>query len=296
MPDQLITRTVRAFFAPVDRTSPSATAIDPAALLSFNPAAPAAPWLDLGVCRNFTRTATTHTEALLTGAPASATTQVRTQTGAELTLEFSAWGKLQLALTAGVQQLNVLGEATSLTPGSTVSVLKVDDSGTFGIGDLVVVDIDYTGQTGFLGSGASGGYVRNAAAIGNDTDYVRRVSLNVARVSAVADGTLTLTTPLLAGVPTAAMSVQHVTAFCDREGGTFFQEWAGLFVLQGEQGDRVLFYYPRLQSMAAAAEAAHTLTGSILQQTLPGRFRALPVRDPHDGELVVCYRLYTPAA
>ena len=296
MPDQLVTRTVRAFFAPVDRATAAAVALDPTLLLSFNPEAPAAPWLDLGVCRAFTRTATTQTEALLTGAPAAATTQVRTQTGAEIALEFNTWGKLQLALTAGVQQLNVLGQSTPLTPGSTATVLNVDEAGTFSPGDTLVVDVDYTGQTGFLGSGASGGYVRSAAAIVNDTDYVRRVSLNVARVSAVGDSTLTLTAPLLAGAPTPAMTVQHVAAFCDREGGTFFQQWAGLFVLEGEQGDRVLFHYPRLESMAAAAEAAHTLTGPILQQTLTGRFRALPVRDPHDGELIVCYRLYLPAA
>ena len=69
-----------------------------------------------------------------------------------------------------------------------------------------------------------------------DTDYVRRVSLNVARVTQSGAGTITLAAALLAGVPVAGMQVARVDAFCDREGGGFFQEWSGLFVVEGEQG------------------------------------------------------------
>ena len=50
--------------------------------------------------------------------------------------------------------------------------------------------------------------------------------------------------------------LQAITGFVDREGGSFYQEWSALFVMQGSQGDRIFFHYPRLQSMAGAEESA----------------------------------------
>jgi hypothetical protein len=49
----------------------------------------------------------------------------------------------------------------------------------------------------------------------------------------------------------------------DREGGSFYQEWSALFVMQGSQGERIFFHYPRLQTMAGAEEAAIPLTARI---------------------------------
>ncbi len=164
------------------------------------------------------------------------------------------------------------------------------------MGDLVVVDVDYAGATGFVGSGVSGGYVKNAALIAGDVDYVRRVSLNVGRVAAVNDGVATLGSALPAGVPTAGMKVSKVVGFCDREGGSFFQEWSALFVCDGEQGDRVVYHYPRLQAAAGAAEAHEALAAPLERMRLAGSFRALPVKDANDGEAVVCFRSYLPAA
>ena len=51
--------------------------------------------------------------------------------------------------------------------------------------DLVAVDVDYTGQTGYVGSGASAAYVRSAASVASDMNYIRRVTLNVGRVVAI---------------------------------------------------------------------------------------------------------------
>jgi hypothetical protein len=42
----------------------------------------------------------------------------------------------------------------------------------------------------------------------------------------------------------------------DREGGSFYQEWSALFVMEGSQGERIFFHYPRLQTVASAQEAA----------------------------------------
>ncbi len=312
-----VTRRVRAFFAPVNRSAGQPTIWDPAGIATFDVDAPPPPWLDLGWCTGFGRKSGTKVGTVLTGAPGIAAGQVRTEIDATVSLAFESWGKLQMSLAAGVQQMNVLrvqaGEATNgsggvavsatpLTAGSTrtsATALDVGDEAAAGFaeGDLVAVDVDYAGGTGFVGSGASGGYVKSVAAIGSDVDYVRRVTLNVSRVTAVAGGVLTLGAALLAGVPADGMKVSPVTAFCDREGGSFFQEWSALFVLDGTQRDRVAFHYPRLQAMAGAAEMEESLgSGSLERVKLAGSFRALPVRDANDGELVVCFRSYLPAA
>jgi hypothetical protein len=118
------------------------------------------------------------------------------------------------------------------------------------------------------------------------------VTLNVGRVASISNGALTLESPLPAGVPSAAMKVSGVAGFCDREGSSFFQEWSGLFVGEGQQGERVIWHYPRLQTMAGAAEAMVDIAGGYQKARLSGAFRALPVRDGVDGETVVCFRSY----
>ena len=293
-----VQRRVRAYFAPVARASGTPTLWDPAGLAAFNADAPPAPWLDLGWLSGFTRRSGSKISPLLTGAPATAATQVRTEVDAQVALEFESWGKLQLALTCGAQQMNVLAPASTVpvASGSTAVALNVGAASSgFSPGDIVVVDVDFNNITGFIGSAVSGGYVRSAASIGSDTDYVRQVSLNVARVTQSSNGTLTLSAPLLAGVPVPGMQVAKVQTFCDREGGTFFQEWSALFVIVGEQGDRIAFHYPRLQAMASAAESLHSIGGGLDKVRLQGDFRALPVADALDGEAIVCYRAYLPA-
>jgi hypothetical protein len=85
----------------------------------------------------------------------------------------------------------------------------------------------------------------------------------------------------------------------DREGGSFYQEWSALFVMEGGQGERIFFHYPRLQAMAGAEEAAMALTakkGALQRILLKAQFLALPVTDSLDGERTVCYRSFLPAA
>ncbi len=288
-----VTRRVRAFLAPVDRVAGVAVTFDAAALAGFDVDAPEGPWMDLGWCAGFARKSGTRVDALVAGAPGVVAGQVRVSVDAEVQLEFESWGKLQMALAAGVQQINVLsGAAVAIGAASTASSLAVSG---FAVGDVVVCDVDYVGAAGFVGSGVSGGYVKSANAI-TDVDYVRRVSLNVARVTSVGSGAVGLGSSLLAGVPVDGMKVSKVAGFCDREGGSFFQEWSGLFVLDGEQGDRVGFFYPRLQSMAGAAETETPLVAGLTTVRQAGRFRGLPVKDALDGEMVSCYRMYVPAA
>ena len=315
-----VTRRVRAFFAPVNRGSGLATLWDPSGIQAFASDVPPAPWIDLGWCSGFQRRSATKTVALASGSPAIVAGQVRQEVEATVSLQFASWGKLQLALTSGVQQMNVLLTQSGVAPNgsggsalaavallsdSTATALDVGASASvFQVGDLVAVDLDYNGQSGFVGSGISGGYVKLASLIRRDPDYVRRVTLNVSRVISISGSVLTLGGALPAGIPTAGMQVSRVAGFCDREGGSFFQEWSALFVMEGEQGDRIVFHYPRLQAMAGAAEVADGLghagvkqaVGGLERIQLQGSFRALAVRDANDGELIVCFRSYLPGA
>jgi len=317
-----VTRRVRAYFAPVNRAAGQATIFDASGIANFDVDAPPAPWIDLGWCSGFTRKSGTKVAALVSGAPGVAVGQVRTEVEALVSLEFETWGKLQMALTAGVQQMNVLQVQTGaaangsggtavaavpLTAGSTATTASALDVGptaatAFQVGQVVAVDIDYAAQTGFVGSGVSGGYVKSVALLGTDVDYIRRITLNVARVTAITAGVLTLGSALIAGVPSTGMKVSHVAGFCDREGGSFFQEWSALFCLAGEQGDLVVFHYPRLQATNGTAEKSEGLVGvkasagTLERWRLSGSFRALPVPDANDGEMVVCFRSYLPAA
>lgn len=298
-------RRVRAYFASVNRTAKQPTIFDPAQQGMFALSAPPAPWTDLGWITNFVRRSATKIQPLLAGAPAIAQMQSRSEIDATVSFQFASWSKLQMALAAGTQQMNLLAvqtgaaaagsggvavSAAALQSGSTATVLQLGTAATgFTVGQRVVVDVDYTGQLGFVGSGVSGAYVKSAL---SDVDYVRRVSLNVGRIASIANGVLTLEQPLLAGVPTSAMKVSPVEGFCDREGSTFFQEWSALFVAEGQQGERVLWHYPRLQSMAAAAEVLSAGSGGLEALRQSASFRALPTQDAVDGETVVCFRSF----
>ena len=310
---------VRAYFAPVNRAAALPTLFDPAQSGAFPLHTPPSPWVDLGWVFGFTRKAATRVGALRAGAPAIVQTQVRTEIEATVALEFESWGKLQLALASGSEQMNLLATATgaaangsgglaaSAAPlqGSDSTATTLDVGATaaanFAVGSLVAVDVDYTGQLGYVGSGVSAAYVVSAAAVGNDTNFIRRLTLNVGRVVGIAGGILSLGAPLIAGTPSSGMKASLLSGFCDREGGRFFQEWSALFVFDGEQGDRILYHYPRLQAMQGAAELATPLIGTATALATPLErlrlavaFRALPVIDANDGASVLCFRSYLP--
>jgi hypothetical protein len=308
-----VTRRVRAYFAPVDRVAGVPTVFDAAQMGAFALDAPPTPWVDLGWCSKFVRKSETKVGTLTTGAPAVVQSQVRSQVEATVQLEFESWGKLQLALAAGSQQMNLLqttngaaangsgglaATAVPLVAGSTASSLSIGTTAAaqFQVGELVAVDEDYVAQVGFVGSGVSAAYVSSPASVGNDINYIRRVTLNVGRVLGIAAGVLQLGGALLAGVPPSGMQVSPLVGFVDREGGGFFQEWSGLFVMDGEQGDRVIYHYPRLQAMQGSAETVEVLAGPLERVKLAGAFRALPVKDANDGETVLCFRSYLPGA
>ncbi len=306
-------RSVRAYFAPVDRVHGLPTLFDPSVSGRFAVNTPPAPWLGLGWIENFARKSTSKFGDLVTGSPGTTQFQVRETVDATVSFRFKAWSKLSMALAAGSQHMNIIAPAAggapngsgskgvppvNLATGSTATFLALaaSDAAGFSAGSLVTVDVDYTGQTGYVGSGVYAAYVTSAAAVNSDPDYIRRVSFNVARVTSSSSTGLQLAQPLIAGVPATGMRVQPITGFVDREGGSFFQEWSALFVIDGEQGERILFHYPRLQSMAGPAETATAMAPPLERIALSAVFRALPVTDTNDGEQVVCFRSFLPSS
>ncbi len=351
-----VTRQMRAYFAPVNRTTETPTIFDPAASGAFAPDAPPPPWLDLGWIEAFDRYYDTPTDVVRSGANALPTAQFRGPLEARVEFDFREWGKLQMALAGGSEHMNVLATTPGAAPepsggtpvagaavlaGSTASeiVLGLGAVNGFAAGTLIAVDVDYQQQIGYVGSGIAAAYVRNAAAVNRDLNYVRRVTFNVGRVVEVTATSLILAQPLLAGAPAAGASAQVVAAFVDREGGSFFQEWSALFVAEPESGGRVCFYYPRLSpnpgagpggasfksgtawkppksggstetSPAANTSASGARSSSqkfvredfveiarpLTSMGLHASFIALPFTDTNDGQPVLCFRSFFPAA
>ncbi len=307
-----VMRRVRAYFAAVNRAAQTPVLFDPAEQGNFNLDAPPAPWISLGWIQGFTRNTASKSAAVMTGIPAAPLAQVRESLDAQVSFQFLTWTKLTMALATGSQHMNVLATATGAAPaadggpaatpiaiqsGSTAAsiVLAASDAAKFVAGSIIAVDGDYLGQTGFVGSPISAAFVRQPL---SDVDYIRRVTFNVALVSQVNGTTLTLAAPLPGGVPSPTATLQPVVGFVDRLGGSFYHEWSALFVMEGSQGDRIFFHYPRLQAMTDAEEAPISLAGkgkgTLERILLRGQFRALPVADPLDGERILCYRSFLP--
>jgi hypothetical protein len=307
-------RRVRGYFAPVNRTAQTPVLFDAAEQGGFDLDAPPSPWISLGWIQDFVRKPGSKTSPVLSGIPAATGSQVRETLEARVSLQFMSWTKLTMALATGSQHMNLLTPASGAAPAadgaqaaaavttltgstSTFIALAAADAAKFAAGSIIALDADYTGQTGFVGTPIAGAYVRQAL---TDVDYIRRVTFNVALVSQVSSTGLTLAEPLPGGAPAVGAKLQAVTGFVDREGGSFYQEWSALFVMEGSQGERIFYHYPRLQTMCGAEEAGIPMDSKqkngLERVLLKGQFLALPVTDPLDGERVLCYRSFLPAA
>jgi len=298
---------LRAYFAPVNRATETGTVFDPSQ--SFDLENPPSPWTSVGLVRNFKRVDKYTLGSVRSGAGGVARTQYRKLLDAQVSIDFCEWGKLQMALAAGSQHMNVLestgaearasgGPAVAgetILAGSTATLILLDPSvlGNYAAGQLVVVDVDYAGGVTRLGSGITGSLVEDPTAL--DGDAVRRASFNVGRIASVTATGLQLDAPLLGGAPAAGAKVQKVVAFVDHAGGSFFQEWSALFALEELSGGRVYFYYPRLQAAAPAEESTTVLAEGVSAALLHAEFTALGSTDTNDGDTVVCYRSYIPA-
>ena len=303
-------RAVRAYLAPIDRSTGHVVPFDPAAQGQFDLDAPPPPYLDLGWVENFQRKSTTKYEGLRNGAHGTVSAQYRCQPEALVDFDFQSWGKLQMALAGGTQEMNVLATPLTSPPqgsgGIAVAasyvrdgsndvtvVLDASEMSKYVVGDIVSVDWDYTGSTGYIGSGAPAAYLGTALDPVTHKDYTRRVTFNLSRVKSKTNNQLGLAQTLIGRISTG-MGVQKVVAFVDREGGSYFQEWSALFVVPSDSGGRLCFHYPRLQSFQSTTENRLEWANSIFNTTLHVSLRALATTDGNDGETVLCYRSYFP--
>src|SRR6202035_5803308 len=164
-----VARRVRAYFAPVNRTTATPVLFDPTEQGAFTLDSPPAPWISLGWIQDFTRKSGSKTATVLSGIPAATLEQVRETLQAQVSLQFLSWTKLTMALATGAQHMNLLAPATGAAcaavgalaatavlvgSGSTATTiaLAAADAAKFTAGQIVAVDVDYTGQTGFVGA------------------------------------------------------------------------------------------------------------------------------------------------
>ncbi|MFB3915136.1 MAG: hypothetical protein ACE14M_00280 [Terriglobales bacterium] len=308
-----LARRTRAYFSPVDRATSRPSIFDPGKHGAFPLDSPPLGWIDLGCLENLRRTPGTRLNPVRGGPSGAPVALFRSQADARVEFDFRDWGKLQMALAGGSQHMNVLAPqaeaaavpsgglaitAAPITNGSTATEILLDSAAlnSFAVGDLIVVDLDYQQQTGYVGTGVAAAYVRDPADVQGDSDYIRRVSFNVARVQQKTANSLLLAQPLIGGTPSPGAAVQKVVAFVDREAGSFFQEWSALFVVENESGGRINFYYPRLQPASGTQETPLQVVAPVEAFALHASFTALPYRDANDGEEILCYRSYFPAS
>ena len=306
----------RGYFAPfVQGASPLPTLFDPARQGRFDTNNPPTGWFDMGWIDQFKRSSAGRIGQIRSGYRGAVRAQYRGEIGSSVGFEFREWGKLQLALSKGTTHFNILKAvagtpqqpvggtpvaAVGLGSGSTASsiVLTTGGGAQFQAGQLIAVDVDYTGQSGYIGSGIQASFV--SAGTVTDVDYVRRVTYNVGVVQSISSDTLTLQQPMLGGAPPAGSKVQAVTGFASREGSSFIQSWSAVFVVDTADGAQLYYYYPQLSVAGEHEESNFNVENAGAAELkgfgLSAEFNALAFDDPVDGETVVCYRGFFPAA
>jgi hypothetical protein len=87
----VMSRRVRAYFAPVNRAQQIPAIFDPSQTGQFSLDAPPSPWIDLGWIENFVRKSTSSIGSLNSGLPSVAQYQVREALGATVSFRFKVW-------------------------------------------------------------------------------------------------------------------------------------------------------------------------------------------------------------
>jgi hypothetical protein len=305
----------RGFFAPyVQGASPAPTLYDPARQGRFDTNAPPAGWFDLGWIDQLKRSPAGRIGQIRSGYRGAVRAQYRGEIGSSVEFEFREWGKLQMALATGTTHFNILKaaagsaqqplggtptSAVALGSGSTATsiVLTTGGGAQFQAGQFIAVDVDYIGQSGYVGTGIQASFVPTGTV--TDADFIRRVTFNVGVIKTINADTLTLEQALLGGAPASGAKVQAVTGFASREGSSFIPAWSALFVVDTFDGAQLYYYYPQLSVAGDREEGTYNIdnagSADLKGTALRAEFNALAYEDPVDGETVVCYRGFFPA-
>lgn len=223
----------------------------------------------------------------------------------------SGSGAVRIPLTASGYQVNGAG----LTAGSPTLFVPAGSGTLFAANNWLVADSDYTPGTSGLQPDAGVPVLSTTSVV--DVDYIRKTSDYVARVLSVvpnavagADGVV-LSQPIVGGGsattgqtpqygPQPTDKIQLIKGFAAREGGTFISEWSGLFLMDTIDGAQIALYYPHV-SINQFRDISNWAIENIGTTDLTGWdmdcvMTSLAFDDPLDGETVVCYRAYYPAA
>ena len=192
--------------------------------------------------------------------------------------------------------------AAAVTPqsGSTSTSipLATADAAKFAAGSIIAVDVDYTGQTGFVGTPVAGAYVRQAL---TDVDYIRRVTFNVALVSQVSCDRADAGRTIAGRRAGSGRQGAGGDRICGPRRRQLLSGVVGTFCDGGQPGRESLLPLSEAAELwqARKRQFHHSTRKNQNGQSrvlLKGQFLALPVTDPLDGERVVCYRSFLPAA
>lgn len=283
-------------------------------------------WTDTGWIKDFKITNNTKVGQVRSGYHGAVRAQYRGEIGEQCDFKFNEYGRLQYKLATGVQLYNTLAstgtpssvgplnspgnDAVSMTSYSASgsgagAELTVDSASGFAVNQYIVCDIDYVPNTGGL-AGENGAFAFPNAI--TDVDFIRKTSDFVARITAIVGDVLTLDQPFIGGgspaanngIPPAASKVQQVTGWTAANGGTFIQEWSGLFIADSNDGAQIALYYPHLsinQYRGMANWAIENIgTTDLTGMQLDAMFEALAYDDPMTGETVVSYTGFYPNA
>jgi len=338
----------RGFFAPFDyqaaltSTTGGPNILDLERQGPFNTNALPAGYSDLGWIKNFKFTNNTKVGQVRSGYRGIVRAQYRGEVGEQCEFQFREFGRQQYKVATGCQMYNLLSSSGTPSttsplgsPGSFAAIVMgasgyvasgavagqvgkptlyvpSGSGAAFAVNNYVVVDIDYVaGTSGVLGEAGAFAYP-NAI---TDTDWIRKTSDYVARVTAIVTGVGSPVQDALIldqvfvgggspaatnGIPPTTSKVQIVSGWSARNGGTFIQEWSGLFISDAQDGAQIALYYPHLSISQFRGMNPYTIenigTTDTTGNELDASFECLGFDDPLDGETVCSYMGYFPNA
>ena len=280
-------------------------------------------WFDLGWIKDFQINQESKVGNVRSGFHGAVRAKYRGQIGEKIAFKFREMGRMQLKIANGTDVFNLLKNSNPSTVGpvsasgnpavamvsyssSAPSVTVASGSGAnFAVNDLIVVDKDYsTSDYGLVGENATPVFQNEVT----DTDYIRKTSDFVARVTDITGDVLTLSNKLIGGGsgdptgnvgPQAGSKVQKISGFSSREGGGYISEWSALFLMDCVDGAQIAVYYPHLAIDAFKGFGAWAIEDQgTTDQTgyeLDCSQESMAFDDPIDGQTVVGYRAFYPS-
>lgn len=325
----------RAFFAPYNYALGSSVAniavgpkiLDLQASLPIDDSNLPSGWFDLGWIKDVVITPGSKIGKVRSGYRGAVRAQYRGQVAEQIEFKFREGTRMAYKLASGSEVFNLLVGTGAQTTGpltgsgaQAVAMVSYDPvavagptvvvatgSGTlFTAGDYIVVDKDFTGQSGVVGD-AGIPLFTNQVSGAPDVDFIRKTSDYVARIASINGDNLILSAKLVGGgsgnpvgftVPQAGSKVQKIKGYVTREGATFVSEWSAMLVMQHIDLSQSVAYYPHLSISQFRNINAWDLeeagTTDEKGYELDCVMEALAFDDPLDGETVVRYLAHIP--